>query len=217
MSADAAAAIDAPTGARSELYRLLADALAFPERAFHARVERGALRDEAADLLGRLPYRLPTAVDLDGLSEAGPYVDFQAEYIRLFDVGAVRPPCPLYGGEWGGSRKQTMEEVLRFYRYFGMKVSEQARELPDHVTIELEFLQVLVFEEGMAQAAGVDPAPLLRAERDFLERHPARWWPLLERKLASQEPARFYAALASLTGAFLGRELTYVRSRLEAA
>lgn len=215
MTSEPAVRIDAPTGARSELYGLLADALSFPERAFHGHVAAGVFREEAEGLVEELPYPLPVTVDFEGLAEAGEYVDFQAEYIRLFEVGAIRPPCPLYGGEWGPARKRTMEEVLRFYRFFGMKVDERARELPDHVTVELEFLQVLAFEEGMARATGIDTAPLLRAQRDFLERHPARWWRLLERKLATQNPARFYAALASLTGAFLAGDLAYVRGLLE--
>jgi DMSO reductase family type II enzyme chaperone len=214
MTSGPAVRIDAGTSARSELYGLLADALSFPDRAFHVRVTAGAFRDEVEELASGLPYALPAPVDFEGLADAGEYVDFQAEYIRLFEVGAIRPPCPLYGGEWGPARKRTMEEVLRFYRFFGMKVDERARELPDHVTIELEFLKVLAFEEGMARATGVDAAPLLRAQRDFLERHPARWWRLLERKLATQNPARFYAALASLTGAFLTGDLAYVQGLL---
>ncbi len=215
MTSEPAVRIDEATSARSELYGLLADALSFPERAFHVRVTAGAFRDDVEGLVEALPYSLPAAVDFGGLAEAGEYVDFQAEYIRLFEVGAIRPPCPLYGGEWGPARKRTMEEVLRFYRFFGLKVDERARELPDHVSIELEFLQVLAFEEGMARATGVDTVPLLRAQRDFLERHPARWWRLLERKLATQQPARFYAALASLTGAFLAGDLAYVQRLLD--
>ncbi|HXF50789.1 MAG TPA: molecular chaperone TorD family protein [Dehalococcoidia bacterium] len=215
MTSEPAVRIDEATSARSELYGLLADALSFPERAFHVRVTAGAFRDDVEGLVEALPYSLPAAVDFDGLAEGGEYVDFQAEYIRLFEVGAIRPPCPLYGGEWGPARKRTMEEVLRFYRFFGLKVDERARELPDHVSIELEFLQVLAFEEGMARATGVDTGSLLRAQRDFLERHPARWWRLLERKLATQQPARFYAALASLTGAFLAGDLAYVQRLLD--
>lgn len=214
MTSEPAVRIDEATSARSELYGLLADALSFPERSFHLRVTAGAFRDDVEGLVEALPYALPGNVDFDGLAEAGEYIDFQAEYIRLFEVGAIRPPCPLYGGEWGPARKRTMEEVLRFYRFFGMKVDERARELPDHVSIELEFLQVLAFEEGMARATGVETAPLLRAQCDFLERHPARWWRLLERKLATQNPARFYAALASFTGAFLAGDLAYVRRLL---
>lgn len=207
-------AIDQETETRSELYGLLADAWEFPTREFHLQVEGGLLREHTEALLSVLPYRLPGDLDLDGLGEAGDYVDFQAEFIRVFDVGTVRPPCPLYGGEWGGSRKQSMEETLRFYRFFGLKVEEGAHELPDHVTVELEFMRVMAFTEGMARARGADPLPSVRAERDFLVRHPGRWWPLLRRKLPSQQPTRFWESLVSLTGEALAADLAYVRGML---
>lgn len=217
MSVAPPAAIDQGTGARSELYGLLADAWEFPSREFHLQVETGLLREHADALLSALPYRLPGDLDLDGLRDAGEYVDFQAEYIRVFDVGTVRPPCPLYGGEWGGSRKQSMEEALRFYRFFGLKVEDGAHELPDHVTVELEFMRIIAFAEGMARARETDPLPFARAERDFLARHPGRWWPLLRRKLPSQRAARFWEGLASLTGEVLAADLAYVRRMLENA
>ncbi len=214
MTVEPEVAIDAGSAARSELYGLLADAWAFPEREFHTRVESGFFRDQVEELVSQLPYRLPDSAALAGLSDTGEYLDFQGEYMRLFDVGTVRPPCPLYGGEWGMTRKRTMEETLRFYRYFGMKVDEDARELPDHVTVELEFLQVLAFEEGMARATGQNEGPFLRAQRDFIERHPGKWWPLLQKKLAPQSPSRFYEALTALTGAFLAADLAHIRGLL---
>ena len=214
MSTAAAVTIDDATAARSELYGLLADGLEFPSREFHLQVQARVFSEHAGALLSALPYQLGESIDMAGLAEAGDYIEFQSEYMRLFDVGAVRPPCPLYGGEWGGTRKRAMEEALRFYRFFGLKVDDGAHELPDHITVELEFMQVMAFTEGMTRARDEDPASFLRAERDFLERHPGKWWPMLRRKLAPQEPAPFYAALAALTGAVLAADGAYVRTLL---
>jgi DMSO reductase family type II enzyme chaperone len=107
-----------------------------------------------------------------------------------------------------------MEEALRFYRFFGLKVGEEAHELPDHVTLEFEFMQVISFAEGSARARGTDTVPLLRAQRDFLERHPGKWWPMLRRKLPAQHPRAFYATLAALTGAVLAGDQAHIRSLL---
>lgn len=212
MSATPSVAVDEGTAARAGLYSLLADAFEFPSREFHADVASGAFREGIAAAVASLPYALAADLDLDALADAGGYVDFQAEYIRLFDVGVARPPCPLYGGEWGSSRKHWMEDALRFYRFFGLKMDEKARQLPDHVTVELEFLQVLAFAEGMARARDTDVASFLRAQRDFIERHPGRWWPMLQRKIGTYRPSRFYEQLAALTGAVLAADLAYVRS-----
>ena len=84
-------AIDEPTAARSEIYGLLADALEFPTRDFHVKVEARVFRDEVEALLGALPYEVNAASAIAGLADAGDYVPFQGDYIRLFDVGAVRP------------------------------------------------------------------------------------------------------------------------------
>ncbi|MDE3096522.1 MAG: molecular chaperone TorD family protein [Chloroflexota bacterium] len=216
MTAETIEEIGDADAARSEVYAALADAIEFPSVEFHADVSTGAFAAGIEALVGALPYALAQPPDYAALVDDGGYVDFQAEYIRLFDVGTVRPPCPLYGGEWTGARKQAMEETLRFYRFFGMKVDEAARELPDHITVELEFLQVMAFTEGLARARGGDAAPLLRAERDFLARHPGRWWPQLTRKLASCTPSPFYAALASLIDSVLAADLAYVKTLLAA-
>lgn len=212
---EALARIDDGTLARAELYGLLADAVDFPSRDFHMKIEAGVFGDEVAALASMLPYGVDVEGAAAGLGEAGDYVAFQGEYIRIFDVGAVRPPCPLYDGEWGGSRKYAMEEVLRFYRYFGMKMGDGTHDLPDHISIELEFMRVLAITEGTARADGGETLPLLRAQRDFLQRHPGRWWPLLERKLRSQGPPAFYGALVPLVGAVLAGDAAYLKSAIE--
>jgi DMSO reductase family type II enzyme chaperone len=209
--------VDEGTAARSELYGLLADALDFPSRDFHLQVEAGVFRDEVEALLSSLPYEVRAADALAGLATAGDYISFQGEYIRLFDVGTVRPPCPLYDGEWGGARKSAMEGVLRFYRFFGLKVDGDTHELPDHVTIEFEFMKVLAFLDGTAAARGADPVALFRAERDFLQRHPARWWPMLCRKLPGLEPTPFYASIAVLVNEVIQADLAYVKSTIASA
>ena len=143
MSSAPPTVIDDAAAARSEMFGLLADAFDFPSREFHEQVGTGAFRERVVAAVRQLPYELTTGVDMAAFADAGEYVDFQGEYMRLFDVGAVRPPCPLYGGEWGGTRKRAMEEAVRFYRFFGMKMDQSVHELPDHVTVELEFLQVM--------------------------------------------------------------------------
>ncbi len=78
-------------------------------------------------------------------------------------------------------------------------------------------MQIMAFTEGMARARDMDAVPFLRAERDFLERHPGKWWPALRRKLPAQEPCAFYAALVALTGALLAADQRYIRDLLTEA
>jgi DMSO reductase family type II enzyme chaperone len=197
--------------ARSRLYQVLAMAFGFPDEALHSAVCDGSFRSVLIELWGALPYAIAAEVPSD-LQTAPAYLEFESEYIRLFDVGAAGPPCPLYGGVYGGDRMKVMEDATRFYNFFALRLSPSMHELPDHITTELEFLHYLTFREAAARQqdpTSADPAPLLRAERDFLTRHLCKWVPRLQAKLAKQRPLPFFAALVQVAAAFFAADQAY--------
>ena len=201
--------------ARSRLYQLLARAFSLPSRTFHRGLRQGSFAEEVAGNVSSLPYPLPIDEDV-ALAEAGSsYQELQGEYIRLFDVGVPRPPCPLYGGEYQKARKAVMEELIRFYNHFGLHPSSRSRDLPDHITAELEFMHFLTFKEVAALHQSQPRDSYLRAQRDFLERHLCAWIPLLAQCLRRQHPHPFYAALTRLTEEFLARERDYLEGPLQ--
>jgi DMSO reductase family type II enzyme chaperone len=202
--------------ARSRMYRLLAGAFTFPEEAFHQAARGGEFLSEVLEIAAGLPYPLPPA-DGEPLRTVmgdipADYVEFQSEYVRLFDVGVPRPPCPLFGGLYLGSRRAVMEEVTRFYHHFGLSLGGESREMPDHVTTELEFMHFLTFREVSALQGRKDRGPHLRAQRDFLQRHLARWVPQVMVLAKKQRAAPFFLGLVGLTEAFLLADLAYVAS-----
>ncbi|MBW2245567.1 MAG: molecular chaperone TorD family protein [Deltaproteobacteria bacterium] len=132
--------------------------------------------------------------------------DLAVEYTRLFDVGASGPPCPLYGGLYGGARMKNMEEAVRFYNHFGLKLSEAEQELPDHLTTELEFMHFLAFEEASALTQGTDASAFQRAQRDFVSRHPGRWVPALRKRLEQRDPPPFFREVVRQLERFLMRD-----------
>jgi DMSO reductase family type II enzyme chaperone len=195
--------------AGSRLYRLLADGFLYPDRSFFAALKTGRYRDAVAGACEPLAHDFGPV--LDGLVASGRYVDFQADYLRLFEVGLGMPPCPLYGGIHRGGRKAVMEELTRFYNYFGLSVARGKGELPDHVSTELEFMHFLAFKELTALQRGDDPLPYRRAQADFLERQLVSWLPALDARLAALDPPTCYAALAWLTNALAQAELARLR------
>lgn len=203
------AALD--SAARCRLYSLLAGSFRFPSPDFHELLHGGGYRDSLRALASGLPYRLTLADD--GLAAPGGYVDLQAEYIRLFDVGSKgRPPAPLYEGEYrAGSRMQVMEDLVRFYDHFGLSLSTEQRELPDHLTVELEFLHYLTFKETAALERGLDPGAYRRAQIDFLARHASRWPRLLRAKVREERGEPPFAALVDAADEFLRADLAYLR------
>ncbi len=200
--------------ARSTLYQYLASWLSFPWQDFHEFARSGEMIPAARSVIAHLPYSLEGVdrlwPELEKVDED--YDEFQSAYVGLFDVGMGGPPVPLYGGVWGGDRQRVMEEALRFYRYFGLTISSKERDLPDHLTAELEFLHFLTFKEVEALRNGEDPGSLRRAARDFLARHPARWLPKAVAKLAKIDAHPFWRAMIELADTYCRADMTYLIS-----
>ncbi len=179
----------------SHAYRAFGQAFAYPDDALCAAIRTGTLAHDLRDLVRSLDPALATTGDWRALTDAGTGDALAVEFTRLFDVGASQPPCPLHGGLYCTPRTATLEEMVRFYNHFGLTLTDPPRQLPDHLTTQLEFLHVLAYREAAALAAGEDPGAYRRAQRDFVARHPGRWVPQLRTRLARQEPMAFFAEL----------------------
>lgn len=193
---------------RSMLYRSFATAFEYPDCEALEVIRDGALAEALRQMLGAVDPALVADADWAALRDAGPDDDaLQVEFTRLFDAGEAGPSCPLHGGHYGGGGDlQALEELLRFYEFFGLSLSEERREQPDHLTTELEFLHFLSFQEAQAGADEASLEGLRRAQRDFLARHPLAWLPLMRRALATAEPMRFFPELTRLLEHFLQSE-----------
>ena len=198
-----------PVVARSKCYALLAEALKAPGEDWFERVQTGAYEQQLREAASELPYEL--AVSLGALPDGWDAEEYESQFLRIFDVGAGSPPCPLYGGIWLGNRMGVMEEVVRFYNYFGLKASEERPIPPDHLATELEFLHYLTFREAAAPMPTL-AAPYGRAQLDFLERHPGRFVPQIAERLRSIDAPKPFAALGELLEAFITAERTHLAS-----
>lgn len=199
-------------GCRSLLYSLLSRAFRLPSAQQHEEIRQGQFANEVDRALKDLPY--------DGLKggdwgRGGAGLDYQAvqsDYIALFEVGGnYGPPCFLYEGEYGGGRMKVMEEVLRFYHHFGLRLSSEKRDRPDHLASELEFMHMLTFKEAETLALGKERQAYLDAERDFLRLHLLEFAADVGGRVGSKG-VPFYSDMARLAADFCQRELTYLRS-----
>jgi DMSO reductase family type II enzyme chaperone len=192
---------------RSRGWRLFDVAFSYPDAELLEAIRSGELEEALREGLGAVDPGLAAGADWAALRDAGPDDDALAvEYTRLFDVGASGPPCPLYGGLYGGARTKVMEEAVRFYNHFGLTLADAPRELPDHLSTELEFLHFLAFREAEALARGEDAGPWRRAQRDFVARHPGRWVPKLRERLDRQAPLAYFREVVRLLERFLTQE-----------
>ncbi len=199
------------SGARSQVYALLARAFRFPAPEVFKEIQGGQFASAAQQSLASLPYNGLNGGTL-GRATAMSYEAFQSSYIALFEVGGESgAPSPLYEGEYGGGRMKVMEEVLRFYHYFGLKLSEEKRDRPDHLASELEFMHLLTFKETERLLQGADPTAYRQAERDFLRFHLTEFVAAVAGKVGGRA-APFYSEMTQLADAFCAKELAYLAS-----
>ena len=137
-------------------------------------------------------------------------------YGRLFGHTA-RGEAPPYETEYGEDSlfepQREMSDLGAFFRAFGLRVSADARERPDHIACECEFLLVLARKEARARALGDEPTAEAthRAARLFLRDHLGRWALALGAKLGRLDPHGFYGALGRLLAAFVEAECRRAR------
>lgn len=196
------------TGARSSIYRALGRAFCPPTPALFEEVRSGLLGRDLHQAHAVLTYELALPGDLaNGLDG---FAALESAYLALFEVGGPQGgPCFLYEGEYGGGRIKVMDEALRFYHYFGLRLEREQRDRPDHLATELEFMHALTFREasGLVAARAVDP--LRKAERDFLHLHLQPFVSGVAVRL-QDSGALFYPALADCAARFCQQELAYL-------
>lgn len=140
--------------------------------------------------------------------------DLAVEYTRLFlGPGEHISPhasvhmaeeCGFGGLLWG---EETVR-VKRFIEAAGLAYAEDYSGIPDHVSVELEFLEKLAGRESAAWNEGDHDGAqwCVEVERRFLEDHVLKWVPTFCDKVMERAVTPFYAAMAELTKELLAFE-----------
>ena len=226
---NATACIDNNT-ARMQVYHLLSAAFRYPTDDFFEGLVGGKYRLALSEALAISPYHdslfekelLEQMEEIEALLAQTNFEDYQVLFTETFEVGAPAPPCPPYEGSQRKSlpRNAAMLQIMAFYKHFGLEMDQQEgkRELPDHISVELEFLRFLAFKEAQAREADDDKELLtgyMLAQSDFLRRHPLRWISSFAEKLGEIRPGEVPSLFAELTALFLHEEWDLVAGRLK--
>ena len=131
--------------------------------------------------------------------------DADRAFMAAFDPAVSKTAVSLHASAHT-DRDQTdlYRELIRWYDHFGLK-RRDGGELPDHVSVMLEFLQFLTAQEGANAGDARAVANLHAAQRDFVERQVMPLVAAVVDKLETEQ-AR-YCSLPSALQAFLGDEL----------
>ena len=167
---------------------------------------------------------------LDALSEAGValgddvlgFADDElldrlaVEYTRLF-IGPGTHVPPYEGAQregvlWGHSTS----DVAAFVAGSGFQYKPGYHDLPDHISVELEFMQEVTRREASAWAKQdyVEARRCLAIEWEFIDEHLARWAPAFCRTVATTTTS-FYREMANLTRRFIEQENVAIAAQLD--
>lgn len=136
--------------------------------------------------------------------------DAQAEaaHIALFSVGFPALPCPPYGSLFtveGDKRLDAMRRIKQVYERHGFDIDDGFTDLPDHLCVELEFMQALCFREHDAMADGDTrlAAQARDAQADFLDEFLQPFAERIAAAARAQPTANAYGDLLAATHAFV--------------
>lgn len=198
---------------KATLCWLISRGLAYPDEALQSRVRSGEfVREvqEALEAVGAGPQILALAQSLQKASDSPstPFVGLAEEYTYLFERGAR---CPPYGSSYIAQQGlgREMADVASLYALFGLQVGETHRELPDHVSVEWEFLSFLYAKEAYALEQGWQERVQVCQEvrHCFLREHLGQWFSAFAQRVQKYGRHPFYPALVRLGTAFLEAEV----------
>jgi len=141
--------------------------------------------------------------------------DLAVEYSYLF-LGPGKHISPYESvhhqredGQWGKLWEKSTAEVKRFIEATGLDYKDDFKGLPDHISVEFEFMQRLILREEQAwKEAEADKAAACRqVEKRFIEEHLMRWIPSFCEKVMQAAELPFYRAMAALTRSFIEFEM----------
>jgi len=190
--------------ARSEVYGLLARVFrAAPD----AELVRHLKKREIARTLDGLGF--PASDCFPDVREEQLLEDLAVEYTRLF-VGPG-PRISLYesvNANTGGRSEAALwsertVKVKNFIEGTGLNYASDFADLPDHVSVELEFMQRLASNEAEALLAGrrAEAQTLVNIQRTFFHDHIGSWLSILCGKVIANAKEPFYKAMAELSQA----------------
>lgn len=196
------------SGAREDFCRYLAGCFYEPaeefreERLFEAMLAAASAIDgDLADAVRRLGDEF----------EQHPLQDLLVDYTRLF-IGPAQPLAIPYASFWltddPSQRHEATMTALDLYEQGGFEVSDEFRELPDHIAAEVEFLYLLTFKQNRADEAGdeVASASVMTLRHRFVRAYLGQWVDRFAAAIESGAETSFYRELAGCLRRFVELE-----------
>lgn len=202
---------------RSKVYRLLSFSFFYPDEELAGFFRSGEFGREMEKALSEVSpvymlkddpapfsdlYRKLAATGLEEMVD---------EHVRFLTFKSESPP---YENEYHRSKgavysTEEMADIAGFYRAIGM---DFAKERPDHIAAELEFMHVVTLKEAKAISSGeADKADAcVSLEKKFLADHLGRWVDAFSDALISHGSS-FYGGLGLMLKQWVNMDCAYLQ------
>ncbi len=214
--------------ARQETYAFLSDAFARPPSTQKlAAIQSDSFLGSAKMLFSEkaLAPLCRGAMSDDDLADVER--DADGEFMNLFKVPGGQYVTP-YESVFRDTREiagrpvkgllmgQSAADVRKWYRLAAVDISDEYKDLPDHICLELDYLAHLCAKEQEFATAG-DSARLQRAwemQRDFLAAHVVSWIGALRDRIHEKSQNVYFRGVADIAVEFTQRDLATLEELL---
>ncbi len=140
--------------------------------------------------------------------------ELACEYASLFiGPGEHIPPyesiyVPDSTGKVGYYWGECTVDMKNWVEHYGLGISEKFGSIPDHISIELEFMQKLIEQERLAWEKGDTgtTGKCIEVEKTFFHKHINSWVPTFCERVIDTANLDFYRQVARLTKNFIEEE-----------
>ncbi|BCB96201.1 dehydrogenase [Dissulfurispira thermophila] len=191
---------------RGDCYRLLSACFYQPDKSLF--MQENLLRNLVEALKRVCPPASVFAEKMEGSIVRYTDEDLLIDYAKLF-VGPNELIAPPYGSVYLDRERRVMGDstlkTMELYREAGLVISDDFKELPDHVAIELEFMYYLVFKEVEAlEKSDMDTAhKFIKMQQEFLNSFLGLWINPFCEKIKEGTDNKFYHSLAECVSVFI--------------
>lgn len=198
---------------RGDCYRLLSACYYLPKKELY--LEENLFENLSTLLRKICPEAVNFSVKMGEAIMEYSDEDLAVEYAKLF-VGPYELKAAPYGSVYLDEGRRVMGdstmEVISMYRRKGLSINADFKELPDHITVELEFMNFLVYKEieAWTKSKVEDAIEELRNQEIFLAKYLGAWVPDFSKTILENSTNPFYMNLAECTAVFIKNDIEYI-------
>lgn len=127
------------------------------------------------------------------------------KHINPYESIYVPDSTGKVGYYWG----ECTSDMKNWVEHYGLKISDKFESIPDHISIELEFMQKVVEQERLAWERNDKETAerCIKVEKEFFSKHISKWVPEFLDRVIETAKLDFYREVASVGKDFiLGEE-----------